>query len=124
MKVAAENHDAEAITENFSPDAEITFDMAKEYGGKIVASVSEYKKMLNEGWAMPAEFTYESKDELIIIAPGAKNAVVTDTVIETVIINGKKLLTSTAQEKVDIMISEGKIIITSLYGKVNIEMHK
>jgi hypothetical protein len=123
MQVAAENHNAEGVVKNFSPDAEITFDMAKEYGGRIVSSVSEYKEMLIKGWAMPAEFTYEMKDELIVIAPDSKNAVVTDTVIETVTINGKKIMTSTAQEKVEIEFSEGKIIITSLYGKMDIEMH-
>lgn len=120
MEEAAKEHDTEKLISHFTKDAQITLDMPANMGGKMVLGVNQYEKLLKQGWAMPAKFTYETKDLIITVASDGKSATATDLTIETIEINGKVIMSSKSREKITIISLNGIPKITTLYGKLEL----
>lgn len=119
MDKAIEMHDAESLMSHFSDKAIITFAMGEEDGSKEF-SMLEYKKMVEQGWSMQGDQHYEVKDVMINIAADRRNAIVTDLVIETVIVEGIIITSTKTREKMTVKLHDNKPVITGLYGKVEL----
>lgn len=107
-----EAKDVEKLMSYYSDDAIIEIILPEDKGGKIIVMASEYKQVLERGWAH-GEYEYELKDVNITIDKNKKRATVTDTVIANVKLNGQSI-TSTSYETMVFEIIKGKLKIVSL----------
>jgi len=122
VEQAVISHDAEKLMSHFSDDAKIVLELPENMGGKVEFDVDSYKSMLKQSWAMPAKFTYEVRDIKINIDPKGDRATVSDVTLETIEMNGQIIASSKAVENIEIINKNGKPLITSIFGKVDIEM--
>ena len=118
MLESVQKKDADKLVSYFTADAVIILDVPPKMGGKREINKSQYAQMLKEGWATPAKFTYEVKDIKIKISKDKKKATVSDITLETVEMNGKIVAKAKTQETMEIVLSDGKPEIKSLYGKI------
>ena len=112
--------DADKFATYFTDDAKITIEMPSNMGGTMNLNMTQYIKMLKEGWALPAKYTYEVKDIRIKISQNKNSATVNDVTLEKIEMNGKIIASSESIETMTVVISNGTPKIKSLYGKVKL----
>ena len=119
MQAASEKQDADKVISYFSQSAKVVIDMPSNMGGKMSLSTSQYKAMLELGWALAAEgkYTVEVRDINISVQADGQSATVTDIVIETMEVGGQKISSKT-YETITFKSEQGKPIVTNVYGKV------
>ena len=108
---------ADKLSHYFTDDVSITIELPEHMGGTSTIDKTEYTAMLKQGWALPASYTYEVKDIVIAIAKDKKSAVVTDVTIENISI-GEQTLSSTSYETLNIIATNGNIMINNIIIKV------
>ncbi|RDE19674.1 nuclear transport factor 2 family protein [Motiliproteus coralliicola] len=122
MEQAVLSHDADKLISYLADDAEIILELPANMGGKVTLNVDSYKAMLKQSWAMPANFTYEVRDIEINMGPNGHRATASDVTLETVEMNGQIIASSETVETIEIIYKEGKPLITSIHGKVDLKM--
>ena len=121
MEAAVVAKDANRLVSYLAENAKITIDMPVAMGGKIEVDVAAYREMVTKSWSIPAVFTYKVTDIKVIISDDGNKAYATDIAHETIKMSGKVITTET-NEKIKFENLDGKLVITSVYGKVNIKM--
>ncbi len=122
IEAAARSHDPRAITRHFAPGAMIRIVMPPNAGGQTLnLSVEQYDRMLREGWAQYSQSTYRVEDVAIKISSDGQTALLTDTTIETIRVQGRTLSTRT-HEVVSVALQNGRPVITKLVGTMMLEV--
>ena len=122
IEASARSHDPGAITRHFAPGATIQIVMPPNAGGQTQnLSVEQYDQMLREGWALYSQSTYRVEDVVIKISSDGQTALLTDTTIETIQMQGRTLSTRT-HEVVSVALQNGRPVITKLVGTVMLEV--
>ena len=92
MEVAVKNQDSDGIIKHFSKNAVIEVEIPTPDGPKTMKpSLSEYKTMMENTWAMSTNYQYEVINEIININSEKTKAEVTETLIESLEIKGQKV---------------------------------
>ncbi|GAB1266389.1 hypothetical protein NBRC116493_32740 [Aurantivibrio infirmus] len=118
VELATKNRNAEGVVSHFTDDAVISINMPSDMGGNQVWNLSEYKTMLEKGWAVPVSYTHELKDIEITIHD-ANNAFVTDTVVEEIIMNGSVVMSTRTDEETVVVVEDGRAKIKSVTGRMS-----
>lgn len=119
IQQAAQAKDAASLIAHFDPKATIILDMPAELGGKIKLDVAQFKANLQQAWATPAEFSYQTNPAEVAIAADGLSANTRYTSVESIRLNGLLLLSTHTQQQMQIHIRNGQPAISRLYGKVN-----
>lgn len=117
MNQAAQNKDFDKYVSYFTPNAKITLDMPKEKGGKVTMRFGKFKRMIKKIWKMDIKATTTLGPIETSIKEDKQSAIVTDTFVETVTINGKKMVNK-ATEQMKIVLVNEKPLIKIHYVKV------
>jgi hypothetical protein len=105
----------------FTKDSTITIVMPENMGGTSTIGKQEYLRMLEQGWALPAEYTYEIRDIKINVAPDGQSAIATDVTLETVAMDGKVVASTRSYETINIVLHDGGPKIKALRGEVEMQ---
>ena len=96
--VAVKRRDVDGVMKHFAPSARLELNLpASMGGGKSVMTVAEYRQLLREGWGSSQTIVYKVEDLVVRVAPDAKTAEVTDTVLEVVEMGGQVIRSRTAE---------------------------
>jgi len=120
IKKSVQQKDADKFATYFTTGAKVRFEMPFSMGGNMNVNISQYVRMLKQGWALPVKYSYEVRDIQIKISQDKKSATVTDLTIESAEMDGKIIATTKTRETVEVIISNGVPKIRSLYGVVKL----
>lgn len=116
--VAINNFDADTLIKDFSDNVKITFNFHFHGQTQVMQpSKAEYVALLKEGWAQLSNYQY-SRSNLNVELQG-KRAVITCDITESMDVNGQHLETI-ASEEVTVELINGKILVTSMVGHIDI----
>lgn len=119
MEAAVHAQDVEQLMLHFASDAAIRISMPAALGGDIDVGLADYEAMLAISWSIPAEYNYEVKD-VNITWQTAQQATVTDTVYETMSMEGEVMLSTKTVQTMQVELLDGKPLIKSLQGQVEL----
>lgn len=95
---AIKKRDVEGVMKHFAPSARLELTLpASMGGGKSVMNVAEYRQLLRDGWGSSQTLVYKVEDLVVRVAPDAKTAEVSDTVLEVVEMGGQVIRSRTAE---------------------------
>ncbi|WP_281557730.1 hypothetical protein [Thalassomonas sp. RHCl1] len=117
---AVHTKNLEQLASSFSDDVKIIMDLPAEFGGKETLTKDQYLELTQESWAMPGDFTYEVLDLNIVLSNNKTSAIVTDKVVETIVLNGKLLISTTSDESFHIVIEDGLPKVEIVYAKLRV----
>ena len=118
MITASKKHDVEGIIKNLASDFMVRINLPESLGGGLfVMDLAEYKKTMEESFAMTTEYQYDVSDISITIQNDGESALVTDIVTETININGV-ILSTKSYETTIIEILDGAPKVVFINGRV------
>ncbi len=120
MEAAVHAQDVEQLMSHFAPDAAIRISMPAALGGDIDVGLADYEAMLAISWSIPADYNYEVKDVNIDLHADQNQATVTDTVYETMSMEGEVMFSTKTVQTLLVELVDNKPLIKSLEGEVEL----
>ncbi len=118
-----EDKDVEGVLSLIAGDALIGLKMPGPTGiSRLSLTKDEYKGYLVEAWEATSYYSYRRENVKVGISPDGKIATVTDTVIETIVLNGERYKTVTEEES--ILELRGSHILTTSIEAVVLSLDK
>ena len=115
MKTAVDQHDATALVSHFAQNANITLVLPADAGGTMHLSPEQYREMVAQSWKAQSSSTYRVSNVVIKVSADGQTATASDTTTETLQVYGQTF-SSVADERMKIVVVNGKLRITSLYA--------
>ncbi len=115
VEVATINKDIESVMKYLAPSAVIHVYLVSPYGPqKVPMSREEYQRETLKGWSMTTDYEYRLENEEIIkISDDGQTAVVEADVIESYVLQGRTIDTST-HERITLQVVDGEILVTRI----------
>lgn len=117
VRVSVDRRDVDGIINNFTKDAWLAFDMPAEMGGRRAMTVSEYRQILTQTFALTQSYEYEVTDLTIIVSKDGRRALVTDTITERLAVPGHIIQTRT-EETIEVVSTPQGARISRLFGQL------
>ena len=115
VKIATLDKDIEGVMKHLAPSVVINVYLSSPYGPqKKPMSREEYQKETLKGWSMTTDNEYRRENEEIIkISDDGQTAVVETDVIESYVMGGRTIHTST-HERVTLQVVDREILVTRI----------
>jgi len=117
---SARSMDAEKLASYLTDDISMTLEIPVNMGGTQILNKEQYIKHLRDGFAVATKYTYDVKDIEIKISKDSNSATVTNSVYETIEINGANISTK-SRGLIAIVISDGTLKINSSHVRLQPE---
>jgi len=115
VEVATLNKDIDGVMKYLAPSVVINVYLSSPYGPqKVPMTREEYQKETLKGWSMTTDYEYRLENEEIIkISDDGQTAVVETDVIESYVMEGRTIDTST-HERITLQVVDGEILVTRI----------
>ncbi len=114
LQQAVKNQDVDELMSHFSSDAKIQMNMPEYLGGTLEMALKDYKAMLAISWSISADFTYEIKDTTTSLGKSGETAILKETILETMAIDGEVMTSTSSIQTSKIVLVSGKPKIVSI----------
>jgi len=106
--------DIDGVMKHLSPSVVINVTVSSPYGPqKVPMSREKYRKETLKGWSMTSQYEYRHENEEIKISDDGQIAVVEADIIESYVLQGKTINTTT-HERVTLEVVDGEILVTRI----------
>lgn len=119
LESATKLKDADKLISFFTTDVEFLLDFPASLGGKQRLGLAEYKRQLEQSWAIPGEHSSKLENIRITLADDKHSATVTATAVEALHVNGQLIMQGRTDEKMMVIIDKNKAKISQLEAKLD-----
>lgn len=115
LNLAKNNQNMDAINSLLAKSIKVTLDMPEDMGGKIQLNKRDYQAKIARTWRLPAEYHYGARDVNVIVIGTGERAIVTNSLIETLSLNGSQLGRTLLKQRMMVELKAGNPVITEIY---------
>ncbi len=113
---ATNNRNAKKLLSFLSDDAVIIGHLPSKLGETVTLSKKEYLKALRESWSLPVQFTYYARGLKVKRSSDGKSAIATQTILETVISQGRLIASASTKETSEFVLEDGELKVRRVEG--------
>lgn len=131
VEVATLDKDIEGVMKHLALSVVIHVYISSPYGPqKVPMSREEYQRETLKGWSMATDYEYRLENEEVIkISDDGQTAVVEADAIESYVLDGRTINTST-HERITLQVVDGEILVTRInafmrmpFNEMNLDMN-
>ncbi|WP_281647006.1 hypothetical protein [Parendozoicomonas sp. Alg238-R29] len=118
---ASNDRNHKVILSYLTDDAVIISDLPNKIGETLTMTKEEYKQGLLAAWSLPMQMTYYTRGLKVKLSADKQSAITTQTVLETVVHNGRLLASASTKETSEVVLVNGKPKVRRIEGIVSVK---